>query len=131
MSLRNTVKDLRRSLPSHTASSPSSYLETEIIEHLRACPAYEAPTSSHIQPMNSDSSRSFVECTLDSELASGDAPPPYMKLSNGNRKPEYSISDPARTADAKRSRSDGALCLRCNARKAKAWYLRQTARTSP
>ncbi|OAL18039.1 hypothetical protein AYO22_11055 [Fonsecaea multimorphosa] len=115
MSLRNAVKELRRGIYSSHPAPSSPYLPT---------------TLSHTQPVHSASCRNFLEDTLDSDFDSEEAPPPYMKLSNGDTKPEYSRADPAKTIDANLSRMDGALCLRCNARKAKAWYLRQTGHKS-
>ncbi|KIW86624.1 uncharacterized protein Z519_12749 [Cladophialophora bantiana CBS 173.52] len=137
MSLRKAVKDLRRGTSSSGRTPPSnpessrssSCVPATTTEDVGTCPAYHPITSSHIQPSDPNSSQSFFEDTH-SDFDSEEAPPPYMLLSNGDRKPEYSRSDPAKTTDANISRMDGALCLRCNARKAKAWYLRQAARTS-
>ncbi|KIW22565.1 uncharacterized protein PV07_10851 [Cladophialophora immunda] len=139
MSLRNTIKELRRGTSTNNPAPSSntqisqsrSCPQTTTGEYFDACPAYHYPTSSPRQHVTSDPLRSLLEDALDPYFDSEDAPPPYMQLSNGDRKPEYSRSDPALTSDSNLSRMDGALCLRCNARKAKAWYLRQTARTSP
>ncbi|OAP57127.1 hypothetical protein AYL99_07864 [Fonsecaea erecta] len=138
MSLRNAVKELRRgtsrrnlALPSGTGSSGGiPYLQSSIAEDVDACPAYHPAIPSRTEPVDADPFHNLLEDTHDSDLDSEEAPPPYMKLSNGDRKPEYSRYDPAQTTDANLSRMDGALCLRCNARKAKAWYLRQTVRPS-
>jgi hypothetical protein len=52
-----------------------------------------------------------------------------MPLCNGDKKPHYSERQSTPTLDANVTRMDGALCLRCNARKAKAWYMRQKERS--
>lgn len=70
-----------------------------------------------------------VHCSSDNV----EIPPPYMALLNGEKKPEYSSRDPTMSQPHPQldlSRFDGALCLRCNVRRAKAWYLR-TQQLSP
>lgn len=100
------------------------------------------PTSMPVRQVSPSStstrSSSFVEETLGCESGDQDAPPPYMLLCDGQPKPKYSEREPAQRASqltasavgATVTRMDGALCLRCNARKAKAWYLRQKERSN-
>ncbi|KIW64842.1 hypothetical protein PV04_07148 [Phialophora macrospora] len=138
MSLRNALQDLARDSSSSSSSSSSSTRSTgrsdscSSATRLPPAPAYQLMCSEPTQQEESSlstSSREFLEQTLECEHGCDEVPPPYMLLCNGDKKPQYSERQSTATVDANVTRMDGALCLRCNARKAKAWYMRQKERS--
>jgi hypothetical protein len=151
-SKRTTSSDSKTSRSSTSTSSSSTHDSTMSYQpplgyFQDECPEYHAIFCSqqfsdeHESLTNTNTnSRAYLEEILESadlecHSDGAESPPQYTALDNGNKKPRYSRRDRTRTpsqtaptpdaASALAHPSDRTLCLRCNARRLKAWYLRK------